>query len=92
MDDMDPIERLEFAHKVQAGIRRVHQETGKDGASLHAATTDYDEGERYVVTGPGVQPGEYGSAAAAFAAYHALWKSYSIWRIDENGQRTLVYR
>ena len=81
----------DFKPRVLAGIRAVAKETGMSGASLHCATLGYDDGGHYIVTGPGIHR-EYRSAAAAWGSYHAAWKSYSIWRVNSNGSRTLVFR
>lgn len=83
--------REEFIESVLSGIESVATTTGMTGASLHCATMGYDEGIRYVVTGPGISRA-YGSAAAAYASYKASWKSRSIWRVYPSNKRTLVFR
>jgi len=81
----------DFIGNVHAGTHAAQVALGMSGASLHCAVLRYDDGGHYIVTGPGIHR-EYRSAAAAYGSYRAAWRSYSIWRVNPNGSRTLVFR
>lgn len=83
--------RADFTDSAIQELDDLQRETGLNGASLQMKALALDSGESYLVTGKKYSR-EARSAIGAVTILRAVHVASNIWRINQNGTKTLVMR